>query len=178
VFTARCVLSPYVKQIRFVFEGLMTARSLSRAVKRPGPEANHSPPSSCNVKNEQSHNFTPPYTVLAYTESLSILHLRWTTSVKIQTTKQQLWGRWKLGFSIHVVDSHWRIRLHTATIQSLTKVNAVKFTDCTEVNCNESGKSVVKQYVPVSRSLLPAARTASHCAHGSGAALYSRISVQ
>jgi hypothetical protein len=34
---------------------------LSSGVKRPGREANHSPPSTAEVKNVYSHTPTPPY---------------------------------------------------------------------------------------------------------------------
>jgi hypothetical protein len=34
--------------------------TLSLGVKWPGREADHSPPSSCEVKNEWSYTFTPP----------------------------------------------------------------------------------------------------------------------
>jgi len=36
------------------------------AVKRPGHEADHSPPSSAEVKNEWSHTSTHPYFFIAW----------------------------------------------------------------------------------------------------------------
>jgi hypothetical protein len=38
----------------------MGTRVLSLRVKRPGREADHSPPSSAEVKNAWSYTFTPP----------------------------------------------------------------------------------------------------------------------
>jgi hypothetical protein len=52
VFTARYALSPYIKQIRFVFKGLTGTVDLGG--KQPGRAVNHAPPSSTEVKNEWS----------------------------------------------------------------------------------------------------------------------------
>jgi hypothetical protein len=40
--------------------------ALSVEVKRPGCVADHSPPSSAEVKNEWSYNFTPQYAFIAW----------------------------------------------------------------------------------------------------------------
>ena len=45
--------------------------ALSPAVKQLGHEANHSPPSSAEVKNERSCTSTPPYAFIACTGTLS-----------------------------------------------------------------------------------------------------------
>jgi hypothetical protein len=50
VFTARYALSPYIKQIRFVFKGLSTLHLVDGLP----------PPSSGEIKNELSYNVTPP----------------------------------------------------------------------------------------------------------------------
>jgi hypothetical protein len=38
----------------------MGTRALSLGVKQPGREADHSPPSSAEIKNEWSYTSTPP----------------------------------------------------------------------------------------------------------------------
>jgi hypothetical protein len=44
-----------------------TAGALSQGVKLPGRKGDHSPPSSAEVKNEWSYNFTYPYAFMACT---------------------------------------------------------------------------------------------------------------
>jgi hypothetical protein len=43
-----------------------TGRALSPGVKRPGYEADHSPPTSAEVKNTWIYTSTPPYALMAY----------------------------------------------------------------------------------------------------------------
>jgi hypothetical protein len=52
--TSRTTLGPTQPPIQWVPE------ALSLGVKRPGIEADHSPPSSAEVKNEWSYTSTPP----------------------------------------------------------------------------------------------------------------------
>jgi hypothetical protein len=40
--------------------------ALSLGVKRPGPEADHSPPSNAEIKNAWSYTFTPQYVFMAW----------------------------------------------------------------------------------------------------------------
>jgi hypothetical protein len=44
----------------------MGTRDLSLEAKRPGHEADHSPPSSAEVKNVRSYTFTPQYPFMAW----------------------------------------------------------------------------------------------------------------
>jgi hypothetical protein len=53
------------------------SRTLSVEVKRPGREADHSPPSSAEVNNAWSYTFTPPIRLhgLVFSEAQGQLHL-------------------------------------------------------------------------------------------------------
>jgi hypothetical protein len=57
---SRTVLGPTQPPIQWVPE------SLSLGVKRPGREADYSPPSSAEVKYPWSYTFTPPYVFMAW----------------------------------------------------------------------------------------------------------------
>jgi hypothetical protein len=52
--TSRTALGPTQPPVQWV------PGALSRGVKRPGREADHSPPSSAEVKNAWSYTSTPP----------------------------------------------------------------------------------------------------------------------
>jgi hypothetical protein len=58
--TSRTALGPIQPPIQWV------AGALSLGVKWPGREADHSPPSSAEVKNAWSYTSTPPYTFMAW----------------------------------------------------------------------------------------------------------------
>jgi hypothetical protein len=57
---SRTALGPIQPPIQWVPGGL------SLGVKRPGREADHSPPSSAEVKNAWSYNSTPQYVFMAW----------------------------------------------------------------------------------------------------------------
>jgi hypothetical protein len=60
VFTARYALSPYIKQIRFVFKGLMGMAGSIQGVNRWQHEFNHSPLYTAEAMNEWNYNSAPP----------------------------------------------------------------------------------------------------------------------
>jgi hypothetical protein len=57
---SRTALGPTQSPIQWV------TGALSLGVKRPGREADHSPPSSAEVKNAWSYTFTPPYVFMKW----------------------------------------------------------------------------------------------------------------
>jgi hypothetical protein len=66
----------------------MGTRALSVGIKRPGREADYSPPSSAEVKNEWSYTSTPQYVFVAWclvkhTDNFTFFLLYSKTNIKI-----------------------------------------------------------------------------------------------
>jgi hypothetical protein len=56
--------------------------ALSLGLKWPGDEANHSPPSKAEVRNEWSYNSTPPYVFMAWCLIKQRIHFHGVAFVK------------------------------------------------------------------------------------------------
>jgi hypothetical protein len=68
--------------------------AISLGVKRPGREADHSPPSSAEVKNALSYNFTPQYAFMAWcsVKAQGQLYLTFTVQC-LRTAVVEMWQR-------------------------------------------------------------------------------------